>query len=196
LLIGRFSSRDEPVFRMLWTIAFVADWKMEWRDSSALVREMCRLPICQYNVKYNIKSVFLWSKYSPCFLPFPRGETVILINNLLCCEIYIDSIQKRNTQTCMHTVTRIIYSQVEGNVFAVYNMGTNDHPIGEVGVKVNDNQYHVVRFIRTGPNSTLQVDDYNLQSNHPAGESQFSRNTIVITNCSVVYRRLSSFRVR
>ncbi|KAG5323924.1 NRX3A protein, partial [Acromyrmex heyeri] len=58
---------------------------------------------------------------------------------------------------------------VEGNVFAVYNMGTNDHPIGEVGVKVNDNQYHVVRFTRTGPNSTLQVDDYNLQSNHPSG---------------------------
>ncbi|KMQ96394.1 neurexin-3b-alpha-like protein [Lasius niger] len=59
---------------------------------------------------------------------------------------------------------------VEGNVFAVYNMGTNDHPIGEVGVKVNDNQYHVVRFTRTGPNSTLQVDDYNLQSNHPLGK--------------------------
>lgn len=63
-----------------------------------------------------------------------------------------------------------IYTQVEGNVFAVYNMGTNDHPIGEVGVKVNDNQYHVVRFTRTGPNSTLQVDDYNLQSNHPSGK--------------------------
>ncbi|XP_070156570.1 neurexin 1 isoform X1 [Polyergus mexicanus] len=58
---------------------------------------------------------------------------------------------------------------VEGNVFAVYNMGTNDHPIGEVGVKVNDNQYHVIRFTRTGSNSTLQVDDYNLQSNHPLG---------------------------
>ncbi|XP_076226293.1 neurexin 1 isoform X6 [Nomia melanderi] len=58
---------------------------------------------------------------------------------------------------------------VEGNVFAVYNMGTNDHPIGEVGVKVNDNQYHVVRFTRTGPNSTLQVDDFNLLSNHPSG---------------------------
>ncbi|XP_076392464.1 neurexin 1 isoform X5 [Megachile rotundata] len=58
---------------------------------------------------------------------------------------------------------------VEGNVFAVYNMGTNNHPIGEDGVKVNDNQYHVVRFTRTGPNSTLQVDDYNLQSNHPSG---------------------------
>ncbi|XP_035732871.1 neurexin-1-like isoform X7 [Vespa mandarinia] len=58
---------------------------------------------------------------------------------------------------------------VEGNIFAVYNMGTNDHPVGEVGVKVNDNQYHVVRFTRSGANSTLQVDDYNLQSNHPSG---------------------------
>ncbi|XP_024942008.1 neurexin-1 isoform X3 [Cephus cinctus] len=58
---------------------------------------------------------------------------------------------------------------VEGNVFAVYNMGTNDHPIGEVGVKVNDNQYHVIRLTRTGANSTLQIDDYNLQANHPTG---------------------------
>jgi neurexin len=61
--------------------------------------------------------------------------------------------------------------QVEGNVFAVYDLGTNDHPVGEVGVKVNDNQYHVIRFTRNGANSTLQVDDYNLQTNHPQGKS-------------------------
>ncbi|KAK0080605.1 hypothetical protein PV325_013664 [Microctonus aethiopoides] len=59
---------------------------------------------------------------------------------------------------------------VDGNIFAVYNMGTFDHPIGEVGVKVNDNQYHVVRFTRNGANSTLQIDDYNIQANHPPGE--------------------------
>ncbi|XP_054001780.1 neurexin-1 isoform X3 [Hylaeus anthracinus] len=63
---------------------------------------------------------------------------------------------------------------VEGNVFVVYNMGTNDHPIGEVGVKVNDNQYHIVRFNRTGANGTLQVDDYNLQSNHPTAGRQLT----------------------
>jgi len=51
----------------------------------------------------------------------------------------------------------------------VYNMGTNDHPIGEIGVKVNDNAYHVVRFTRSGANSTIQVDDYNVQTNHPTG---------------------------
>nr|CAD7576700.1 unnamed protein product [Timema californicum] len=49
---------------------------------------------------------------------------------------------------------------VEGNIFMVYNMGTNDHPIGEIGIKVNDNLFHVVRFTRSGANSTIQVDDY------------------------------------
>ncbi|XP_076378751.1 neurexin 1 isoform X3 [Megalopta genalis] len=58
---------------------------------------------------------------------------------------------------------------VKGNVVVVYNMGTNNHLIDEVGVKVNDNQYHVVRFTRTGPNGTLQIDDYNLLTNHPSG---------------------------
>lgn len=51
----------------------------------------------------------------------------------------------------------------------VYNMGTNDHPIGEINVKVNDNAYHVVRFTRSGANSTIQIDDYNVQTNHPTG---------------------------
>ncbi|GLV43351.1 Neurexin 1 [Carabus blaptoides fortunei] len=58
---------------------------------------------------------------------------------------------------------------VEGNVFMVYNMGTNDHPLGEISVKVNDNVYHVVRFRRSGANSTLQIDDFNVQTNHPTG---------------------------
>ncbi|CAH1970837.1 unnamed protein product [Acanthoscelides obtectus] len=59
---------------------------------------------------------------------------------------------------------------VEGNVFVVYNLGTNDLLIGEISVKVNDNAYHVVRFQRQGHNATLQVDDYNVQTNHPSGQ--------------------------
>nr|XP_022912901.1 neurexin-1-like isoform X2 [Onthophagus taurus] len=58
---------------------------------------------------------------------------------------------------------------VEGNVFIVYNLGTNDHPLGEISIKVNDNTYHVVRFKRIGSNSTLQVDDYNVQFSYPSG---------------------------
>ncbi|XP_035900553.1 neurexin-3 isoform X4 [Anopheles stephensi] len=53
---------------------------------------------------------------------------------------------------------------VEGNVFTVYNVGTQDLPLGEVAVKVNDNNYHIVRFTRTGANATLQIDDYNVQT--------------------------------
>ncbi|ERL92927.1 hypothetical protein D910_10232 [Dendroctonus ponderosae] len=66
---------------------------------------------------------------------------------------------------------------VEGNVFAVYNMGTNDHPLGEISVKVNDNQYHVIKFHRQGYNSTLQVDDYNVQSSFPGGNQLQVFNT-------------------
>lgn len=51
----------------------------------------------------------------------------------------------------------------------VYNMGKEDHPIGELDVKVNDNTYHVVRFTRSGANSTLQLDDYNVRTKHPKG---------------------------
>ncbi|XP_063921501.1 neurexin 1 isoform X2 [Zophobas morio] len=58
---------------------------------------------------------------------------------------------------------------VEGNVFVVYNLGTNDHPLGEISLKVNDNTYHVVRFHRLGYNSSLQIDDYNVQTSHPSG---------------------------
>lgn len=54
----------------------------------------------------------------------------------------------------------------------VYNIGSHDLPLGEIGVKVNDNNYHVVRFIRTGQNASLQLDDYNVQVLYPQGIKQ------------------------
>jgi neurexin len=60
--------------------------------------------------------------------------------------------------------------KVEGNIFAVFNVGTHDFPLGEIGVKVNDNNYHVVRFTRNGGNATLQIDDYNVQSLQQPGK--------------------------
>jgi neurexin len=59
---------------------------------------------------------------------------------------------------------------VEGNVFMVYNVGSNDLPLGDIGVKVNDNNYHVIRLTRSGANSTLQIDDYNVQALIPQGK--------------------------
>lgn len=52
----------------------------------------------------------------------------------------------------------------------VYNMGTQDQPIGEIGSKVNDNTYHIIRFTRNGANSTLQLDDFNTQTIFPGGK--------------------------
>ena len=46
---------------------------------------------------------------------------------------------------------------VRGHVFVSYNLGTMDIAVGEPNVLVNDGRYHVVRFTRSGPNSTLQV---------------------------------------
>ncbi|XP_065079227.1 neurexin 1 isoform X3 [Ochlerotatus camptorhynchus] len=58
---------------------------------------------------------------------------------------------------------------LEGNLFMVYNVGSHDFPVGEIGVKVNDNNYHIVRFTRSGANATLQIDDYNVQTHFPTG---------------------------
>jgi leucine-rich repeat transmembrane neuronal protein 1/2 len=67
----------------------------------------------------------------------------------------------------------LVVVQVEGNIFAVFNVGTHDLPLGEIGVKVNDNNYHVVRFTRSGGNATLQIDDYNVQTLHAQGWYNF-----------------------
>ena len=57
-------------------------------------------------------------------------------------------------------------------------MGTADHPVGEVYHKVNDGEYHVIRFTRNGANSTIQVDNYKPQPKHPDGEcKQIFSNT-------------------
>lgn len=58
---------------------------------------------------------------------------------------------------------------MNGHIVVVYNVGTNDHPIGEANVKVNDNSYHLIRFVRSGPNSTLQIDDNSMQTLYPSG---------------------------
>ena len=49
--------------------------------------------------------------------------------------------------------------QVDGYLRVVYNLGQQDIVIQDSSVRVNDGKYHVVRFVRTGVNSTLQVDD-------------------------------------
>jgi len=61
--------------------------------------------------------------------------------------------------------------KVDGSVLVIYNMGFMDHPVGELFEKVNDGQYHVVRFYRDGPNATIQVDQLPVQAKFPTGVS-------------------------
>jgi len=63
---------------------------------------------------------------------------------------------------------------VDGFIQMVYNLGTEDHIIGELNVKVNDGYYHHVRFMRWGPNSTLQLDNHNLNTKVPSGRRQLT----------------------
>ena len=49
-------------------------------------------------------------------------------------------------------------------------MGSKDITVGDIAAKVNDGKYHVVRFSRSGANSTLQIDDNPPQEHFPLGE--------------------------
>ena len=40
--------------------------------------------------------------------------------------------------------------------------------------QVNDGYYHVVKFVRTGANATLQVDEYDVRTKNPKGENIIS----------------------
>jgi hypothetical protein len=60
--------------------------------------------------------------------------------------------------------------QVDGSVFAIYNVGLTDHVVNDPFVKVNDGAYHVIRFTRNGANATLQIDDLPQQVKIPTGK--------------------------
>ena len=52
-----------------------------------------------------------------------------------------------------------------------------DITLGDTSVRVNDGSYHVVRFIRTGANATLQIDDFKTQRKYPVGRQLLVFNT-------------------
>ena len=64
------------------------------------------------------------------------------------------------------------YAKVDGCVFAIYNVGMMDHAVGDQQHRISDGLYHVVRFVRDGPNSTLQIDDLPVQYKRPTGNTR------------------------
>ena len=71
-----------------------------------------------------------------------------------------------NTFACYETPT---LWKVNGSIVASYNLGLGDHNIGNQTWQVNDGNYHVVKFIRSGINSTLFVDGQHVGSLRPKG---------------------------
>ena len=67
----------------------------------------------------------------------------------------------------------IIILKVAGHIFVSYNVGREDIAIGEMNSRVDDGKYHVVRFTRSGANSTLQLDEMQVQTKHPLGKPTF-----------------------
>ncbi len=67
--------------------------------------------------------------------------------------------------------------KVGGCLFVAYNLGMRDITVGDKNVRINDGSYHVVRFERIGANSTLQIDDYQIQSTYRVGRQMLVFNT-------------------
>ncbi|XP_052769324.1 neurexin-1-like isoform X2 [Mya arenaria] len=58
---------------------------------------------------------------------------------------------------------------VNGNIFMVYNMGLEDIPVVTLEQAVNDGRYHVIKFVRSGANASLQVD-WEKRNKNPMGQ--------------------------
>lgn len=73
--------------------------------------------------------------------------------------------------------------QMGGKVFANYNLGSKDFTIGDFSTRVDDGNYHVVRFTRSGVNSSLQVDDQTVHTKFPMGS--FPLTSILLLWCDL-----------
>lgn len=72
--------------------------------------------------------------------------------------------------------------QIDGAIYVVYDMGNNNHPIGDMDRKVNDGNYHVLRFTRIGQNSSIQIDGHPPISKHPPGRDTLNLQLTEWTN--------------
>ena len=86
----------------------------------------------------------------------------------------------------------MLLEQNGGKLFVNYNLGSKDITFGDLLTKVNDGRYHVVRFMRSDINATIQVDDNPVQTKFPQGISSFfflSSHNIEMLICAGLYRK-------
>ncbi|CAL8090768.1 unnamed protein product [Orchesella dallaii] len=68
---------------------------------------------------------------------------------------------------------------ISGKLRVTYNMYLNkDNTIGEVTRNVNDEGYHVVKFVRNGANATLQIDNSDIITTYPMALKENLFNSI------------------
>ena len=84
--------------------------------------------------------------------------------------LVLSGIKKFNSKNWRCFVITLLSIQVAGHVFVSYNVGREDIAIGEMNIRVDDGKYHVLRFTRSGANSTLQLDEMQVQTKHPIGK--------------------------
>lgn len=99
------------------------------------------------------------------FLDIPTSEQEYDIHWL-----FLDILQVKSV---LLTLPRTF--QIESNIYMVYNMGSETLSISDLGERVDDGQYHVVRATRNGPNSTLQLDSRPVETKFPRGQSTLRR---------------------
>jgi len=87
-------------------------------------------------------------------------------------------------------VLYLYHVQIDGYVYVEYNLGLTVHRIAETFQKVDDGNYHVIRFARHGANSTLKVDDLPLQTRSPPGNNLYpiplSQSTSVLPDLQII----------
>ncbi|RWS30095.1 neurexin-1-like protein [Leptotrombidium deliense] len=59
---------------------------------------------------------------------------------------------------------------VDGYLRMTYNLGTVDQEIRDYTIRVNDDQFHIVRFSRSGANSSIQIDKHKAVTRFPPGK--------------------------
>ncbi|ESN98727.1 hypothetical protein HELRODRAFT_66974, partial [Helobdella robusta] len=58
----------------------------------------------------------------------------------------------------------------DGHLMIIYDVANEQLPVGLFFHRIDDGKYHVINFVRIGPNATLKVDDHMPQPKQPQGD--------------------------
>ncbi|UXI16541.1 neuronal PAS domain-containing protein 4 [Sarcoptes scabiei] len=142
-------------------------------ESTTLARQMCSKSSAVY--QFGSSSGLITFTFDEKNRPDTRNDLLILgfITN-----------KKNGILVRIDSGTTSDYLQleiIEGFVWVSYNLGTEDIDIEDLKINVNDDEYHMIRFTRSGQNSTLQIDNHNVLRKIPIGKhlNIFNRHSTI-----------------